>query len=277
MENLRGTVRLLKASDIPAAMALSAAAGWNQTREDWLAVLALNPESCFATEIGGILAATTTLHCYGRSLAWIGMVLTRQEFRRQGIAKHLLTRALAWAHEKGIETVKLDATDQGQLLYEKLGFREERTVERWSRPGVDGNSGATPITIAPCSEDSWQKYDLEAFGADRSRLLRLLAARGPSFATHRGYLFSRPGRVSSYLGPCVAVNHQSARGLTEQWMRRIGATSWAWDLFPDNGHAAELAAELGFTRQRRLLRMGRGKDLPEKTEQIYAIAGFELG
>jgi GNAT superfamily N-acetyltransferase len=252
---------------------------WNQTAEDWQAVLTLNPESCFATEIGGALAATTTLHCYERGLGWIGMVLARPEFRRQGIARRLLRRVLDWAGETGIETVKLDATDQGQPLYESLGFRAERTVERWWRPGVVANShaGRIPTAIVPYSEESWREYDREAFGADRSQVLRLLAQRGRSFATEGAYLCSRPGRVSSYLGPCVARNRESVRILIEQCIHTIPAASWAWDLFPENRNAVEISAGPGFSRQRQLLRMVRGKDLLEKPEWIYAIAGFELG
>jgi hypothetical protein len=65
--------------------------------------------------------------------------------------------------------------------------------------------------------------------------------------------------------------------LIEQCIHTIPAASWAWDLFPENRNAVEISAGLGFSRQRQLLRMVRGKDLLEKIECIYAIAGFELG
>jgi hypothetical protein len=51
----------------------------------------------------------------------------------------------------------------------------------------------------------------------------------------------------------------------------------SWDLFPRNQDAVALARDLGFSPQRHLVRMARGKELREKENAIYAIAGFELG
>ena len=159
-------MRLLNLSDIPAAVQLSEEASWNQTGEDWRMLIDLAPEGCLAMEVDGELAATTTLLCYGRRLAWIGMVLTKLQYRGRGLARRLMTQALAQADQMGIETVKLDATDQGKLLYEKLGFRSEQAVERWSRPGsVD----APLLRSYAHPSKEWRGADLQAFGADRSQ------------------------------------------------------------------------------------------------------------
>src|SRR2546423_5714849 len=129
------TLRSMRAEDVPAAFNLSAQAGWNQTEEDWRTLLELAPKTCLAIEVDGQLAATTTLLCYGRRLAWIGMVLTKAPYQRHGFARRLLAHALEIADKMGIATIKLDATDQGQPLYESLGFRNEQEIERWARPG----------------------------------------------------------------------------------------------------------------------------------------------
>src|SRR4051812_28835949 len=106
-------LRRLRAEDIPAAAELSAQAGWNQTEEDWRTLLELSAQGCLAIEVDGHLAATTTLLCYGRRLAWLGMVLTKAEYQRRGFARKLLECALKYADSMGIATIKLDATDQG--------------------------------------------------------------------------------------------------------------------------------------------------------------------
>src|SRR5437660_4658919 len=100
--------RLLRPSDIPECMALKQAAGWNQTEEDWRRVLDLEPEGCFGIDCEGRLAATTTAICYGRRLAWIGMVLTDPGFRGQGLATQLMRHTLEFLDGRGLEWINLD-------------------------------------------------------------------------------------------------------------------------------------------------------------------------
>src|SRR5438128_894964 len=131
-------IRFLEAGDLPAAAELSALAGWNQTLEDWRMLLELEPEGCFCIEADGSVVATTTLLPHGGQIAWIGMVLTHPGFRRQGLARRLVAHAVERARLLGIETVKLDASAEGQPLYESFGFRAEQPVERWMLQGKNG-------------------------------------------------------------------------------------------------------------------------------------------
>ena len=269
-------MRKLETSDIPSALELSAEAGWNQTAEDWCTLVDLSVAGCLAIEVDGALASTTTLLCYGQRLAWVGMVLTRIRYRGQGFARRLLTQALRLADEKHIETVKLDATDQGQPLYEKLGFRCEQSVERWWRPGADGIAHECAVGRDTC-EGGWRALDVRAFGADRTELLAHLAKRNPPLTLGNSYLFSRPGRLSSYLGPCVSEAPATARAVMERALETPAGGGWSWDLLRENAPAVALAQDLGFTPKRHLTRMVRGKDQRGNEQAIYAIAGFELG
>jgi GNAT superfamily N-acetyltransferase len=269
-------MRKLEPSDIPSALEMSAEAGWNQTAEDWCTLLDLSLVGCLGIEVNGELASTTTLLCYGQRLAWIGMVLTRIRYRGQGFARRLLTQALQLADEMRIETVKLDATDQGQPLYEKLGFRCEQSVERWWRPGAGG-------FVHECAADhqtsdgDWRALDLRAFGADRSELLAHLRRKSLPLTLESSFLFRRPGRVSSYLGPCVAGAPETARTLMERALETPVEGGWSWDLLCENPQAVALAHTLGFTPKRHLTRMVRGRDQRGNEQDTYAIAGFELG
>jgi len=267
-------LRLLSADDIAAAFEMSAMAGWNQTQEDWRMLLELAPAGCFAMQVDGQVAATTTMVCYGQRLAWIGMVLTQPRYRRRGLARRLVAHALDQTDALGIETVKLDATEQGQPLYEKFGFRREQPVQRWFRPGSSdtGISAARsqPLEMSP-------NLDFEAFGVNRSPMLRRLAQRSAGCSTPTSYLLIRPGRQSEYLGPCVSRHPASARTMMLECIHTAATAGWSWDLLPENRDSVRVATELGFSAQRHLWRMVRGKDLRGREEMIYAIAGFELG
>jgi GNAT superfamily N-acetyltransferase len=139
-------VRALTSNDISSAMELSKAANWNQTPADWVRVLQHARENFRCVEAAGKIVATASLLPYGTRLAWIGMVLTRPEYRRQGFARELVEDLIARAESNKIRTLKLDATDDGRPLYESLGFIVEETVERWGRSAVQGcvdDRGAT--------------------------------------------------------------------------------------------------------------------------------------
>src|SRR5215212_6103804 len=127
-------IRLLRESDIAAAMDLKNSAGWNQTENDWRTLLQLEPHGCFAAVLDEQLVGTTTTTTFGSELAWVGMVLVRPEKRRAGIATKLLESAINYL-ETRVATVKLDATADGKHVYERMGFEVESLIDRWSRKG----------------------------------------------------------------------------------------------------------------------------------------------
>ncbi|HTM38404.1 MAG TPA: GNAT family N-acetyltransferase [Terriglobales bacterium] len=266
-------IRLLRAADVPSAFSLSTLADWNQTAEDWGCLLQLAPESCFCVEIDGNVAATATLLCYGQELAWIGMVLTHPEHRRQGLARRLLAHVIEHADKMGTRTLKLDATEHGLPLYEQFGFVSEQRVERWSsQPAEFSRTPRTGYNL-----QDWLRADLDAFGADRSNLLNALLRKGNCFLNDAGYLLTRAGRNTMHLGPLVAMSRESTRDLLESAIASADPGAWSWDLLPSNKDALALATELGFSPARRLVRMSRGAKLQSNDAMIFATAGFEFG
>lgn len=271
-------VRLLSTADIPAGMRLKEAAGWNQMEADWRRVLALEPEGCFAIECDGEVRATTTAVCFGQELAWVGMVLTDAQYRGRGFARRLMEHALAYLRGKRVAWIKLDATDMGRPLYERLGFRDEGTIERWIRQ-------AGPL---PPHSGSVERFDFDAaidrqaFGADRSRLIQVLAGVESASIAGTGFAMGRPGARAAYFGPCVARSAGAARQLLAWFLAKHGEESIYWDILPANGNALALAREFGFEPVRRLARMALAgvsnpPELCNDDALVYAAAGFEFG
>ena len=281
MEVSTQQLRFMTAGDLTAAAELSCAAEWNQTPEDWQMLLDLAPNSCFGIEADGRLVATTTLLCYERKLAWIGMVLTHPKYRGRGFARGLVRAALDRVDSLGIETVKLDATDEGRPLYGSLGFQPEQAVERWSRPQLPKSQAAEPrpwgLKNSSTLLTTLRELDTQAVDSDRSIMLHKLSQRSTVWSSPNAFLFARAGRATEYLGPCIAADSAAAQPIIAGAIDSSAHTGWSWDLLPANKHAVTLASELGFTCQRCLTRMVRGKPLYGRDEMVYAIAGFELG
>jgi hypothetical protein len=183
-----------------------------------------------------------------------------------------VTRALEFAGKREIETVKLDATDQGRPLYESLGFAAEFGIERWFRGEVHARDHIAP----QCALHSVLDIDEGVFPAERAGILREIFRRSSAFAMDNAYLLCRPGNRASYIGPFICRDPTSAERLLSLALS-TGGNSFLWDLFPHNNAAVELALRNGFTRERTLTRMFWGKSLRERVEFVYGIAGFELG
>jgi GNAT superfamily N-acetyltransferase len=276
-------------ADVPAALRLSTQAGWNQVATDWLRLIALWPDGCFAGRLDGRLVATATLAVYPPDLAWVGMMLVDASCRGQGVGGAMMDAVLAAADRAGIRCVGLDATDLGRPLYVKRGFVDaigigRRVLAAADRPADDDDGSAQALR-----DEDWTSVldlDHDAFGGDRSRLLaRLRGESGAAACVVRdasrviGFGFRRPGRGAEQIGPVVARSPAEAAGVVRSLAARGDR---AGDVLLDSFHGGELGPWLdraGFAVSRRLTRMFRGAGAtPHRPHaHTHAAAGLELG
>ena len=274
-------IRRLTPDDAGAVRRLVEHAGWNQTDRDVGRLLDLEPQGCFAACDAGRVVGTTTTTTYGSDLAWVGMVLVDPEHRRRGIATALMEKALVYLRERGVRTIKLDATPAGRPVYERLGFVPETVLERWS-----GSGGPPGRHLQGFSLGTWDRIaasDRAAFGADRTALMRtIIDDSGPPIVMPGrrsgvgGYAFARPGRRAAYIGPVIADHVDTAATLLTAVAAGLGPTFI--DIDPTYHGAVDLVRELGFVRQRELLRMRLGRPVRlGESPRVFAIAGPEIG
>lgn len=263
-------IRPMTESDIPAGLALSESAGWNQTERDWRIFLSRKPEGSVVGLRDGRVVGTAATLDYG-PFAWISMVLVAQELRGQGLGGALFARTLEILRES--PCARLDATPLGEPVYRKLGFEDEYLLERWERP-------AGPVPEAPEVERLEDirpiaALDREVFGADRGWLLSWLREDAPHLAlrSESGFLLGREGRRYTHLGPLLASSDDEAHRMILAALA-VSKRDAVIDIPVDK---AQLAEALGFRKQRCLLRMRRGGPAPPLDARLYAIAGPELG
>ena len=288
-------IRLLTAADLPAAMALKESAGWNQTEADWRMLLEQEPEGCFAVESEGRVVASATAYCYGRDLAWIGMVLTLPQARRRGFGRRAFCAAVDFCQDRGVRCLKLDATDIGRPLYERAQFLPEYQVERWGRSIADCGLRIADFEPSPQSAIRNPKLDegrlrclaaidTKAFGVSRAALLEALLRNSDwSACVERdgapvAYAMSRPGTNARYFGPCVAASLEDARALWEAFFACFPNQPVFVDVPAPNTAARGPIESYGFQVRRTLLRMCRGpNDQPGDPSLVFGLAGFEYG
>jgi len=276
-------IRLLFESDIPAAMRLKQAAGWNQTEADWRRLLTLEPIGCFAAVKDGCLAGTTTTTTYGSDLGWIGMVLVDPQQRRQGIATRLMNTAIDYLKDR-VATVKLDATAQGKPVYEKFGFLVQSVVERWSGTS-DAPNTQTPRALNEEDIRDLLTLDRVAFNADRSKLIEKLihdACVSPVLLrdadrTLNGYALARTGNNADYVGPIIARSPQHVESLLDQVLNELPGRRVYIDFNTECGAGAGVLADRGFVKERDLIRMTAGARRGKTSPLVIAIAGPETG
>jgi GNAT superfamily N-acetyltransferase len=275
-------LRQLTLNDIPEAMHLKDAVGWNQTPRDWERLLSASPLGCFAAEHGGRVVGTATTIVYGGRLGWIGMVVVDSQHRRKGIGTALLERAIGHLDSRNVPSVKLDATPQGQPLYERLGFVGEYAVERWM---LSRRRTARVPSAAPIGLDALLELDREAFGADRSAVLRSVARDAPELALMApqpsgvaGCSLGRRGARADHLGPWMARDEAAGATLLDEFLRRSDRELVFVDCVRPNPWAAALLQARGFVLSRSLTRMYRGSNrYAGRPELVGGILGPEFG
>ena len=281
-------IRLLTAADLPFADAVRALAGWNQTLHDWERFLGAEPEGCFLAEWEGAPAGTATTTVYQSALAWIGMVLVHPDYRRRGVGGALLRHCIRHLHDRGVPCIKLDATPEGQPVYEALGFKAEWALNRWV--------GSVQLHVGAPAERglrSWRPSDLpealtldaKAFGVARLRLIETLVSRSldvqvatTSAGSLRGFGFLRSGSRALYVGPVIAESESAGLEIVEGLLERARGHDVYWDI-PD-GHTALVrwTEARGWVRQRPLTRMVLGRNAtPGNRRQQIALSGPETG
>ena len=269
-------IRPLNASDIPAALKLCRASGWNQLSEDWERLIEHEPGGCFCVEVDSELIATATTTCYGSDLAWIGMMLVHEQHRRQGIANALITTCVDYLRSRNIRCIKLDATPEGKLVYCKLGFRDEWSFHRWRREGTGNGSHHFLSRKRPPESDSSEGWNLEldrlAFGVERSQWLSRLAAHSRVRNLSQASGMIREGYLADYLGPVVASTPERAQQILHELLSTTRRTTF-WDIPQPNSHATNFARSYNFEPVRNRTRMWTGQELvPCDLSLQYAIS-----
>jgi GNAT superfamily N-acetyltransferase len=280
------TIRQFTVADVDLGMRLKNLAKWNQTPADWHRAIALDPAGCFVGQWNGTDVATLT-SCRFDDVAWIAMVLTDPDYRGRGIAGGLMRHAIEYLTDRGARSIRLDATEFGLPVYQKLGFQIDWMLTRYGGvpqiPGDRIDRDCAPTPAAHLAE--MVELDRLATSTNRQTLLaRLIAERTCAYCRWSGdalagFVFHRAGSNARQIGPCVAAPGVDASELlTFAGSQRANERTRIYIDVPDeNGPACAWAAQANLSAERQFYRMTLGPSVAENRSAIWASYGPEKG
>jgi predicted GNAT family acetyltransferase len=151
---------------------------------------------------------TTT--SYGKEIAWIGNVVVNEAARGRHIGQKLIEHAVAYLRGSGIRKIALYCMLKNVRFYQKLGFvRDVRFVRLHRKPQFDRYQSEHDRNFAENLLPRMLMVDKKAFGADRSKLLRLLLTEnrhGVIFdSDNKSFLVVKTYKEMSEFGPWVGT------------------------------------------------------------------------
>src|SRR5712692_5454823 len=124
----------------------------NAVFDDWVADAA----SAFqAVEVDGQVVGVQRLRPYAPGLVWYEGLRVATSHRRQGLARAMLTSAIAEAREQGHGEMRLATGNPDAVrLFESVGFQRLVDLRWWRGPRVEGGESAR-IPAAAEAEKLW--------------------------------------------------------------------------------------------------------------------------
>ena len=275
-------IERLAFDDIAGGLALSDAAGWNQSADDWSFFIAVGAVFGVRDEAGTLVATAAALP-YDDTAGWISMVLVDPAHRHRGIASQLVDACVRSLREAGRSAV-LDATPAGAAVYAKIGFVAGFAFERWEGEGgetIAATTSESDIAAAPAQADTLIALDRSASGVDRALLLRSFLARPATRAwlapRGDGFALRRAGRRAAQVGPIVAGDDAAALALLALALDDVAGRVFI-DVPVDRTAIADALTRRRFVRQRPFVRMALGDARAAAArERVFALAGPEFG
>lgn len=206
--------------------------------------------------------------------AWLAHIIVDAGYRNRGIGFQIVETLLKGTNESGINTCLLTATELGQPVYVRAGFRRiaEYIFLNREKPWQGPSASSRVIGFREEFRGEIYEMDRKATGEGRELLL------SPFLKSAR--LFVKNGKMMGYLIPglreglIIAENEEAGFALMEA---KYGTVDKAV-LPADNKAGVEFLLKHGFADSgKKGTRMIRGNDIPWKPEMIFSRIGGNVG
>ena len=274
--------------DLDFAVKLTHDEHWYYTHLEIGRMLELDPDGSFVFEDRGKRLGFITTVSYGRT-GVVGHLIVAHEARRKKIGETLLKEAVEYLEGRGVDSIMLYSSGDGQKLYSRHGFTARRpalVLHTKLEKSHIAAKGRTCDPMTPKDLPNVIEMDNELFGDDRSRVMKVIYRDYPqgAFKLERdgrlvGFIMGRPDHVGYDLGPwaCVSKDPRDAESLFDSLLPVLGQGVLYIGTFPGNAHAVRIFTRIPKIFELPVPLMIKGRDRYPGSDKVYAVAAMELG
>ncbi len=276
-------IRAMTPGDMSFALRLTDTQGWGFTHQDFLRLLRLGAQGCFVAvkENQRIGIITTTKY---DDLAWIGNVIVAKAFRGQGVGIQLLENAISHIEREGINRIGLYSYPYTRSLYRRFGFSETAIFVRYLRKSKTTTDIEPTKLSRNLSLKKIAQFDKDRFGADRTKLLRLLSNEFRRFSfvfeDHNrilGYVIAKGAQSGYEIGPWISDYNETTTTLLNAELNQMKRKKVEITVPKRNRFVAHALSKTGFSPVGQVHEMYRGAPPKRRLENIFAVGGLEKG
>ena len=225
----------------------------------------------FKALLNDILVGTGTAVLHEKT-GWLSTIITHNDYRNQGIGKHITEHLLAFLQSHNCDFIYLIATALGEPVYKKVGFTTESRYDFYN----DINLENLPISenVKPYEASNKQTIfdiDKSISGEDRAQHLEPFLKDSFVCVNHEkveGVYFPTFGD-----GLIVAISPNAGQELMKKRFQHFKMAS-----FPEENETAHLfMASHGYVPITTHARMFFGKQMPWKPQGLYNRVGGKIG
>jgi GNAT superfamily N-acetyltransferase len=202
-----------------------------------------------------------------KNIGWLGTIIVLPEYRRQGIGQEITRHLMEYCKSKGCSTLLLTASEMGEPIYLKLGFRISSTYVFYRRVSFIERKDTINIrNIEQNDVPQIKKIDIEITGEKRFPFIKKF------FSTGRIYTKDMKGAADGIylpdLGNGLILAKSSEAGL-ELMKSRINDGRKSAVVPSTNVAARDYLISEGMEEYRIAPRMIFGEEIKWKPEMIY--------
>ncbi|MCO5734183.1 GNAT family N-acetyltransferase [Rhizobium sp. SSA_523] len=279
--NIRGTVlRPVDEQDVEILIDWARREGWNPGLADAEAFHAADQEGFIGCYLGNRLVSGIAAVRYGESFGFIGLYITAEDCRGQGLGRAVWDAGMR--HLEG-RTICLDGVVEQQANYRRMGFEPAYDTLRWSGRWQGSAASAEVVLAGPELLEAILACDALYFPEPRRDFLtRWLMPPRQVLALVRN------GRVEAYgvmrethdgwkIGPLFAETPEDAQQILANGAARLSGQVLHLDVPEPQLSFAAFLKDKGFSRGFQTTRMYRGSPAAVRADGIFAVTTLELG